>query len=358
MKPNLSPLRKAAILISALDDETADALLGQMDPAQADRVRREVFELGAIDPGLEQQVIAEFRRSGLAPRREHDDGIELDSGLAEKIRRSTPAYDTHSYQRGDETPPFRFLHEAEADTLVEFLQNERPQTIALVLSHLPPHQAAEVVERLAGDLQTAVLNRLSDLEEADPEVLREIEAHLQQWVSQQMQSRKRRATGLATVNAILSAAKQSTRGQIVANLARHNSSLAERLGLIQASRRESTPNRPGALQPNQAVVPEPERRRPVHSLRFADLERLNDAALVTLLRAADSQVVVLALAGASAAFVERVIRSLPKDQGRLLRRALKHLGPTRLGDVEDAQQALTDVAAEVAFATAGQRTNR
>ena len=91
----------------------------------------------------------------------------------------------------------------------------------------------------------------------------------------------------------------------------------------------------------------PIRRMANNELCFADLMKLNDARLRALIAAAQADVLVLALAGADAAFVERVVNCQPSREAKLLRRALKHLGPTRLSDVEEAQQALADSAFEL-----------
>jgi flagellar motor switch protein FliG len=82
-------------------------------------------------------------------------------------------------------------------------------------------------------------------------------------------------------------------------------------------------------------------------MEFASLVELDDARLSALVEAAQTDVLVLALAGADAPFVERVANCLTARQARLLRRALAHLGPTRLSDVEEAQESLADLAAEL-----------
>src|SRR5688572_25764505 len=116
----LTPLKKAAILLASLDDETADELVAQMEPEQAARVRRQMMSLGEIDPDVQRKVVAEFRRRDAPPRDPYPSGIELDSGLAERIARaeSSPLYGhaPAATEPAEEPPPFRFLHQAEADT--------------------------------------------------------------------------------------------------------------------------------------------------------------------------------------------------------------------------------------------------
>jgi flagellar motor switch protein FliG len=218
-------------------------------------------------------------------------------------------------ERPSDQPPFRFLRETEYETLTPFLKREHPQTIAVVLSHLPADRASELLAELPPNVQVDVIRRLVDLDEADPRVLREVERGLESWLSQQVQDRRRRAAGLAAVSEILSAASGGTRRNILKNLSRHDRTLA------------------GKLRPDRFL--------------FADLIQLDDAALVAVLRAADPEFIVLALAGARADLVQRITQQLPSEQGRALSKALVHLGPTRLADVEDAQQALADLAVDL-----------
>jgi flagellar motor switch protein FliG len=355
MNQPLTPLKKAAILIASLDDETADELLEQMGPEGAARVRREIMSLGAIDPDVERQVIAEFRRRDRPPRDPYPTGIELDSSLAEKLAQGDNAdpIAPSNNPAAAEPAPFRFLHEAEADTLVQCLAHERPQTIAVVVSHLAPAQAAEVVDRLAPTLQAQVLRRLAELDEADPNVLRDVESHLETWISEQMRSRQRRRAGLDALGAILSAAGHSSRRQIVANLVHHDGSLAESLGLA-STKRASTARAPSTGKNPETVARTPRQKE----LQFHDLLKLNNERLLALVTQASAEVVVLAMAGASAEFVDRVCACVPANKARLFRRALAHLGPTRLGDVEEAQQNLADLAADLEFDDRDQSTSR
>jgi flagellar motor switch protein FliG len=339
MSSSLTPLKKAAILLASLDNETADELLAQMEPEQAARVRREIVALDDIDPAVQRRIVAEFRQGQSPPRDPYPTGIELDSGLAERIARAESPPPHQHDPPAEEPPPFRFLHQAESDTLVDYLKNERPQTIALVVSHLSPGQAAEVIDRLAPLVQAQVLRRLAELDSADPAILRDVERQLESWISQQIRTREKRRAGLEALSAIVSAAERSSRQQIIANLARHDRLLAESLG-FELPEPEST-------IASSTDTPLPAAPRKQRRMKFASLVELDDARLSALVEAAQTDVLVLALAGANAPFVERVANCLRARQARLLRRALAHLGPTRLSDVEEAQESLVDLAADL-----------
>jgi flagellar motor switch protein FliG len=289
-----------------------------MGSAQADQVRHAILRLSDVDPAEQNEIIEEFFRVGPLIPQKHPPGIELDDDLARRI--ALPSLKTERpVEREPEPnaaePPFRFLHETEFESLTPFLKREHPQTIAVVLSHLPPDRAGEVLAQLPATVQVEVIRRLVDLDEADPRVLREVERGLESWLSEQVRDRRRRAAGLAAVSAILTAASGGTRRNILTNLTRHDRTLA------------------GKLRPDQ--------------FHFADLIELEDATLLTVLKAADPELIVLALAGARAELVRRITRQLPTEQGRALTKGLVHLGPTRLADVEEAQQALADLAVDL-----------
>jgi hypothetical protein len=138
-----------------------------------------------------------------------------------------PAVETN--QAGGEAAPFRFLHEAAGDTLTKLLEKEHPQTIAVVASHLPPERAAEALTQLAPQLQADVLRRIVDLDETDPEIIREVEQQMERVLSDQLRTVRRRSAGLSAVNAILSAADSPDRKELLSNVAACDQRLASLL---------------------------------------------------------------------------------------------------------------------------------
>jgi flagellar motor switch protein FliG len=345
MQDRQANLRKAAVLVASLDRQTAARLLEQMSLDQADRVRQMIDDMGPLDPLEQNDVIEEFFRIGpMVPDRQPA-GIELDSSLARRLAMSDESasapFDTVRHARGHalpleqsfsrstsrqspkhrDAPPFRFLNDAPSDVLATCLEREHPQTIAVVLSHLLPDQAADVLASFAPTLQTEVARRLVNLDETDPEILREVEQSLEQWLAEHVRSDRRRSAGMAALSSILEASEHRTQQDILANLARHDRRLAGQLRM-------------------QQPTPKPAARR----WTFDDVAELDDAALIAVLHRSDAEIVVLSLAGAKSALVERVVRQLPLGEGKTLRYALDNLGPTRLSDVEQAQQHLADLA--------------
>ena len=282
-------------------------------------MRDAIADLGPVEDEEQQAVIEEFFRIGpLVPERTLP-GIELDAPVARRIQpniarpqlseRTQPA--THPA-----APPFQFLDEANTVSLARFLEREHPQTVAVVVSHLPREQAAEVLSLLPATLQGDVMLRLAQLDETDPEILAEIERGIYSWFRQQLPTARPRAAGMETLRKILAAADERSKGTILRNLAHRDRNLAGRLSESPAARR----------------------------MTFADVEQLDERMLAAVLRQAGFEVLELALAGAGNEFFRRALSVLPVYEARRLQENLDRLGPTRLSDVEQAQQELAAIA--------------
>ncbi|MBI1902290.1 MAG: hypothetical protein HYS13_14415 [Planctomycetia bacterium] len=337
MNTSLDPLRKTAILLAALDAPAANALIDQMPPHVARQVRDKLLELDDVDPAQQQAVIDEFLRQGgrlAAAHREltqpvqptmpvlasADGGVQLEGNLA--IASDNEPVDVYAKPTGPSwraapppKPPFEFLAHTDSDELAPFLSGEHPQTIAVVMAHLPPRRAAEVLARLQPATQADVLRRIAHLRQPDPDALHEVEATLAVRVRPAEDAPQ--PHGLDAAASILRAADPLLEDELLTNLARRDPSLAAR------------------LQPAVRRRPEPPAPR--------DLEDLPDAALAAAVSAAPWELVVLALAGSTPELVLRVMRILPK-LSRTLGQALDALGPTRLSDVERAKRELARLA--------------
>jgi flagellar motor switch protein FliG len=323
MKLSNDGLRKAAILVASLDTAAADAVLDHLTPEQARQVREIVMEMDDVDQGEQRRVIDEFFQRPCV----HDarpkvpakvsDGVELDGRLAWLASGNGPREpDDAGPDAAPAGPggrhPFRFLRETEAEKLVRVLGGERPQTIALVLSHLSPVRAGTVLARLPENVQVDVIHRLVDLEETDPEILREVEEALQARLSQQVEMQRRRVAGLQAVAGILQATDGRVGMQILDNLASRDRVLAEKLG--------------------------------PRSLTFDDLADLDEGVLAEVFEEAGPELMLPALFGAEPELVSRALAHIPRADARAIRRKLDHPDPIRLSDVEEARRQVARIA--------------
>ncbi len=305
-------LRKAAILLQCLDAAAAERLLRHVDAHQAEAIRATSRELSEIDPAEQKEIIDEFMRG--------KDAVPPATlvGHTEPPSRAPESFDHGASRNGKEAlpptaeMPFGFLMQAPSEEVTQYLWNEHPQTIAVVVSHLSPTKAVEVLAALPCDVQAEVIRRLVDLDAAHPEMIREVERGLQTMMSLERRADHRREAGVAAVGRLLRASDARTQQGILANLARVDRPLAELLG----------------------------RREP----RFEHLESLDAELLMTIFASAPSEVARLALAGGSPVLVARVLGRFPPREAQRLMQQIEQLGPTRLSDVERAQQEIVRLA--------------
>jgi len=318
MKLTNEGLRKAAILVASLDAAAADAVLDQLAPEQARQVREIVMQMDDVDQGEQRRVIDEFYQFGPKVTAKASAGVELDGRLALFASRGSPiGHDDADLPAAAAGHPFRFLQETETEKLVRVLDSERPQTIALVLSHLSPVRAGAILAGLPEKVQVDVIHRLVDLEETDPEILREVEEALRSRLAQKVEMQRRRVAGLQAVAGILQATDGRVGMQILDNLANCDRALAEKLG--------------------------------PRTLTFNDLADLDNTSLTAVFEEAGPELMLPALFGATPDLVSRVLAGLPQADARAVRHKLDHPDPIRLSDVEEARRQVARIASRLNY---------
>jgi flagellar motor switch protein FliG len=315
-------IRKAAILMASLDGAAADLLLRRLGPELADLVRQAVAYLDKVDGEEQQRIIDEFRRIGPMVPGPSTSGIELDrlplgQTFGHAAQAGLPARE-RAEQGGMpalQGAPFEFLRDAEDEKLAHLLADERPPTVALVLSKLSAERAGEVLARLPAATQIEVVRRLVDLDNTDPETLGEIEKALESRWLQQFAVDRRRAAGPEAVAKILAACDPRVRGRILDNLAAHDQPLAEQFG--------------GRM------------------MTFEGIAQFDSALLLAVYRAAKPEVMQAAFLGAPPALLERLLRSVSREEAKRLRQKLANPGPIRLSDVEQARRQIAALAQQL-----------
>lgn len=314
MKTDEPGIRKAAILVSSLDRPSAQALLRQLGTADAGRVVQMMTQLGDIPATERRRVLDEFFRSGPKPPVAEAKPQALPQ--PEKPAPAKPEPRAAASAAAGRPRRFAFLDDVAPASAARLLAAELPQTIALVLSHLPPQQSGHILSELDSALQVDVLRRLVDLDQIDPGIVDEIEQVLVERLAEVARFERPRTSGMTTVAGIFAASPETIRPQLFENLTERDRALAEQL------------------------TPDP--------IDFAEFARLDDTTLGTIFRSADMNLVALALMGASPAFVLRVLRFCPAAEAAWLRGQLESPGPTRLSDVEEARVELSLLASRLA----------
>ncbi len=359
----LSPsLRKAAVLIASLDEQSADALLRPMSTDDAAKVRSALVELDEIPADEQQRVLADFLHRQGAPAlvvnaTDDDVSLDLDPDVEAAAAQPTLPPSLQLYAplaEITEPEPFAFLEQVDAKAIAAVLSRELPQTAAVVLGRLPPEQAAAVLQELPAALATEALERIAWLDELSPAVEADLARELRRQLAPHMKAAGADTASLARMTAVLGAMDYRQRQRAVLALGERNTSLLHRLGLFPAGETTVASNdqvfamryridAPAA----QVHAPQPPSEESAW-LTFDDLAKLNDASLRAVLAAADTEVALLALTGAEPKLIARILRKCPAREAAILRQRLEHPGPLRLRDVEQARAALAAVASRLA----------
>lgn len=378
--------RRAAILIASIDPKLGMTLLSSLAPEEAERVRRQLQDLGEIDSQERAAVLEAFRNGEVAapvavahPALVHDDGgVELDfSRSIEKLEQ--PAEPTDDGSRRSSSA----LDSADVDVVAEFLNREHAQTVAVVLSRMSDDRAATVFAALQDEMKPDVLARLSKLEPADEQVVLDLESHLFRWVEEHRQRQQRAQAGVEMVNRILAKTPETDRAALLLRMSQGESPAvdgpaesvdttgrrtdgsvaAQRVAASVTDQRRgmrvpvgdsrpvftqvfaadtaktllptSDPSRPAAGAASDAEEP-----NDLLADRSALLEQFDDAALMRSLAGVDEMTARLALAGSSEAVLQRVLKKLSWRRGRRLRKQLRCLPPLPVAELRLAQQAV------------------
>ena len=207
--------------------------------------------------------------------------------------------------------PFENLKDINSKTLANFIQNEHPQTIALVVCYLDPKTASAIVRALPENLRPEVIKRIALLDRATPEIVREVERVLERKVAAFATAQFSQVGGLETVVDIMNTIDRTTEREILEKLSVQDPELAEEI------------------------------RK--HLFVFEDLMKLDDRSIQVILREIDTRDLALALKGATDELKEKIFKNMSKRAAALLKDELDYMGPIRVKDVEAAQQKIVEV---------------
>ncbi|WP_338834437.1 Flagellar motor switch protein FliG [Moorella humiferrea] len=325
----LSGLEKAAIFLIAVGPELSSLILKQMSQEDIERITYQIANTTSIDPDTMQQIVDEFLQLNDAQMFILQGGLKYAREVLEKTL--GPARATEIIKKllaTSKIRPFNMIRKADPKQLVNFIYNEHPQTIALILSYLEPEQAAVVLGALPDKIQADVAKRIALMERASPETLRELESIMEQRLSSLVDQDFAVAGGVKSLVDILNRADRSTERTILEALEQDDPELADEI-----------------------------RKR---MFVFEDILTLDDNSIRRVLREVDLKDLALALKAASEEVANRIYRNLSKRAGEMLREDIEYMGPARLRDVEEAQQRIVqiirrlDEAGEIIIARGGE----
>lgn len=308
----LDGVTKAAILMLAVGSDSAADVLRHMPPDTVEEVTRELAGLGRVPDDLQNAVIEEFYNISIASQYANEGSLgyaktlllnSLDPNVAERL--------LSQIQTQVQKTPFSFLQRAESDNLLTFIQEEHPQTIALILCHLSHHKASEVLIGLAMEKQLEVIKRIANMEQTNPEVIREVEQGLESRLSNMLMQSMEKAGGVLTVSEILNLTDRATEKTIMEGLESDDPDLVEEIRRLM--------------------------------FVFEDIKLVNDKGIQGVLKEVENDELSLALKTASEQLQGKIFTNMSERAAAMVKEDMEFMGPVRVSDVESAQQRIVDI---------------
>ena len=307
----LTSLRKAAIVLMSLPEEQAAQLLTQMDPQSVEAVSIEIARISNITNEDETVSVTEFAEANPNALGSRGGGLDLAKNLVEKALGKNATGTLDNVRQSIEAIPFGFLKKVDSQNLLTFIVDEHPQTIALILSHLRPQQAADVVAGLPADRQLAVIRRVANMGQTSPDIIHEVERGLEHRMSSLMSQSFENAGGVDNVAEILNVTDRATERALLESLAQEDPDLVEEIRRLM--------------------------------FVFEDISKLSDKELQTVLKNVESSQWALALKGASEELKQKILGNMSARASDLLKEEMDYLGPVKVSAVEQMQQQIVDV---------------
>ena len=307
-----SGLQKAAVLLIALGPEKSASIFKHLKDDEIEELTLEIANTRNITPQMKDDVINEFYQICLAQQYIAEGGINYAKELLEKSFGSEKAADVIGKLTASlQVKPFEFVRKADAGQLLNFIQDEHPQTIALILSYLAPGQAALIISALPPDRQADVAKRIAVMDRTSPDVIKEVEKVLESKLSSLVNQDYAIIGGVDAVVEILNTVDRGTEKHIMETLEIEEPELADEI-----------------------------RKK---MFVFEDILLLDDRAIQRVLRDVDNSDLAIALKGSNEEVQNAIFNNLSKRLGVMIKEDMEFMGPVRMKDVEEAQQKIVNI---------------
>jgi flagellar motor switch protein FliG len=306
--PEAKGRRRAAALLIALGPELAAEVLRQMADEDIGRLTWEIVGIGSLSAQEREDILGHFYETALGRDFVSVGGLEYAQEMLERaVGKERAGEITSRLGRHAGSKPFPFLLQMDTKDLVNFLQGEHPQVIALILAYLPTVKASELLSNLPEDVQTEVSIRIAMMERTSPEVLEDVETVIRARLGSVFSPRSELtfAGGIDSVVELLRRVDLATERVILEGLERADPQTANEV-----------------------------RKR---MFVFENITLLDDRAIQRVLREVDGKDLGMALKGATDEVKQRVLHNMSERASKMLDDDMQALGPMRLTQVEEAQ---------------------
>ena len=308
----MSGIQKAAILLIALGPEKSAKIFKHLKDEEIEELTLEIANTRSVTPQIKEEIIGEFYQICLAQQYIAEGGIGYAKELLEQSFGAEKASDVISRLTASlQVKPFEFVRKTDASQLLNFIQDEHPQTIALILSYLNPAQAAQIIGALPPDRQADVAKRIAMMDRTSPDVIKEVERVLESKISSLVNQDYTIIGGVDSVVEILNTVDRGTEKHIMETL----------------------------------EVDEPELADEIRKKMFVfeDILLLDDRAIQRVLRDVDNSDLSMALKGANEQVQAAIFKNMSSRLASMIKEDMEFMGPVRMKDVGDAQQKIVNI---------------
>ncbi len=317
--PTLTSPQKAAVVLAQLDDVRATKVLKAMSESEVVELMAAMATLPALDATAVRAVLAEFVGQAAALLQVGQGGVEVARRLLRERLGAAKAEEVlQQFLQAGQSRPLAILQRIDPQQIISFIGDEHPQTVAVVLAHLPSDHAAQVLATLDDQLRTDVSRRIATMGRIAPDVVQTIATTLEQKLAAVLRAGvgpESEVGGVGSIVAILNQSDRASEKQILASLEESDPELAEKIR-------------------NEMFV-------------FDDVVNLDDRTLQRVLRNVVPKDLAVALKGVDDEIRDKFLRNMSERAAQDLTDEIELLGPTRLSQVESAQQAVVKVVREL-----------
>ena len=304
-------LKKAAILLMSMPTKAAAAVLGQLPPRHIEAISLQIAQTESVGGTDQEMVIAEFLTSKASSLYASPGGLERAKELIKEALGRDASELIGNLQQQIESMPFGFVKKVEPQTLLQFIGEEHPQTIALLLSHVPSSYASEVMAGLDPEKQLEVIRRIAAIGRTSPDAVAELEFGLELRLSSMVNQRQTNLGGVESVAEILNVCERSIERGIMESLGSEDPELSDEIRRLM--------------------------------FVFEDISKLADRDIQALLKNVETAQWAMALKGASEPLQDKVMRNMSSRAAENLKEEMEYLGSVRVSEVEGVQQKIVDI---------------
>lgn len=311
-KNKMSGREKAAILLIALGPDKSAAIFNEMQEDEIEELTLEIANMRKISPDERDEILEEFYQICLAQEFITEGGISYAKDVLERALGSQKALEIiNKLTSSLQVKPFDFVRKTDANQLLNFIQNEHPQTLALILSYLSPQQAATILSSLPQNKQADVAQRIATMESTSPEVIKEVELVLERKLASMVTQDYSVTGGIQSIVDILNSIDRGTEKFILETLEIQSAELVEEI-----------------------------RKK---MFVFEDIVNLDSVSVQKFVREVDNAELAIALKASTDEVKEVIFANMSKRMSEMLREDMEFMGPIRLRDAEEAQQKIVNI---------------